>query len=31
VTFAQIPGPYVLGSDAAGDPTEHDHSSVRLN
>ncbi len=31
VTFAQIPGAYVLGSDAAGDQTEHDHSNVRLN
>ena len=31
VTFAQIPGPYVLGSDTAGDHSEPDHSSVRLN
>jgi copper chaperone NosL len=29
VTFAEIPGAYVLGSDTAGDQTEH--SDVRLN
>jgi len=29
VTFAEIPGAYVLGSDAAEDQTEH--SDVRLN
>jgi copper chaperone NosL len=29
VTFAEIPGDYVLGSDATGDHTEH--SDVRLN
>jgi copper chaperone NosL len=31
VTFAQIPRAYVLGSDTAGDPTDHDPSDVRLN
>jgi len=31
VTFEQIPGAYVLGSDAAGDQTEQDRSDVRLN
>jgi copper chaperone NosL len=31
VTFEQIPGAYVLGSDAAGDQTEQDRSGVRLN
>jgi copper chaperone NosL len=29
VTFAEIPGAYVLGDDSAGDQAEH--SSVRLN
>ena len=31
VTLAQIPRAYVLGSDTAGDQTEHDPSDVRLN
>jgi copper chaperone NosL len=31
VTLAQIPSAYVLGSDAAGGPTEHDRSGVRVN
>jgi copper chaperone NosL len=31
VTLAEIPGPYVLGSDTAGAQTEHDPSDVRLN
>jgi len=31
VTFAEIPGAYVLGSDTAGEPAEHDRSDVRLN
>jgi copper chaperone NosL len=31
VTFAQIPSAYVLGSDAAGEQTEHDRSDARAN
>ena len=31
VTFAQIPGAYVLGSDTPGNQTERDRSDVRLN
>ena len=31
VTFTQIPGAYVLGSDALGDQSQHDRSDVRLN
>jgi copper chaperone NosL len=31
VTFAEIPGAYVLGSDTAGDQSERDHPDVRLN
>ncbi|WMT73354.1 nitrous oxide reductase accessory protein NosL [Bradyrhizobium sp. Ash2021] len=31
VTFTQIPGAYVLGSDAPGDQSQRDRSNVRLN
>jgi copper chaperone NosL len=31
VTFAQIPSAYVLGSDAAGGPPEHERSEARVN
>lgn len=31
VTLAEIPGPYVLGSDTAGGSVEHDRGDVRLN
>jgi copper chaperone NosL len=31
VTFSEIPGAYVLGSDTAGGQSERDHSDVRLN
>jgi copper chaperone NosL len=31
VTFAEIPGAYVLGSDTAGDQAEHDHPDERAN
>ena len=31
VTFTEIPGAYVLGSDAPGDQSEHERPNVRLN